>query len=191
MALLTRTTKKPISFTINLVPKDPFFDTILGKSLKWALSVGRYIVIFTELIVILSFVTRFSLDRQVTDLNSAIEQKKTVIQSFGTLENDVRTTQDKIDNYLQIEQQTNIAEIFPALTEITPRTITLNQLIIKPGEISFNGLSNSQDALNTLITNIQLSPNFTNVSVNKIESSKDEAGLEFAIQANTSLQSEL
>lgn len=187
MALFDTAKKPPITYKINLVPKDPFFDTILGKSLKWALSVGRYIVIFTELIVILSFVTRFSLDRQVTDLNGAIDQKKTVIQSFGNLENNVRTTQEKIDNYLQIEQQTNIAEVFPALTEITPRSITLNQLIIKPGEISFNGVSSSQDALNTLITNIQISPNFSNVSVNKIESSKDEAGLEFAIQANTTL----
>lgn len=179
---------KPVSFKVNLVPKDPFFDTLLGKSLKWALSVGRYIVIFTELVVILSFVTRFSLDRQVTDLNNTINQKQTVIQSFGDLEDNVRITQDKIDNYLQIEQQTNIAEVFPALSEITPRSVQLDQLIIRPGTISFSGLSSSQEALNTLITNIQISSTFTNVAVNKIESSKDDSGLLFSIQANTNLE---
>lgn len=180
--------KKLITFKINLVPKDPFFDSILGKTLKWALSVGRYIVIFTELVVILSFVTRFSLDRQVTDLNNAINQKQTVILSFGDLEKNVRIAQSKIENYLQIEQQTNVAEVFPALSEITPRAIKLDQLIIRSNTISFTGTSSTQEALNTLITNIQLSPSFSDVEVNKIESSKDQAGLEFTIQAKTTLQ---
>lgn len=174
---------KLVTFKINLVPKDPFFSTVLGKVLKWSLSVGRYIVIFTELVVILSFVTRFSLDRQVTDLNNAINQKQTIISSFGDLETNVRVTQAKIENYLQIEQQTNIAEIFPALSEITPPSVRLDQLIIRAGTISFTGVSSSQETLNTLINNIQLSPTFIDVEVNKIESSKDQAGLEFTIQA--------
>jgi Tfp pilus assembly protein PilN len=183
----TKLKKKLVSFKINLVPKDPFFNTILGKTLKWALSVGRYIVIFTELVVILSFVTRFTLDRQVTDLNNAINQKQTVISSFGDLEKNVRIIQAKIENYLQIEQQTNIAEVFPALSEITPPTVQLDQLIIKAGNISFTGTAKTQEGLNTLITNIQLSPAFADVEINKIESSKDQAGLEFTIQARTTL----
>jgi Tfp pilus assembly protein PilN len=183
----TKLKKKLVSFKINLVPKDPFFNTILGKTLKWALSVGRYIVIFTELVVILSFVTRFTLDRQVTDLNNAINQKQTVISSFGDLEKNVRIIQAQIENYIQIEQQTNIAEVFPALSEITPPTVQLDQLIIKAGNISFTGTAKTQEGLNTLITNIQLSPAFADVEINKIESSKDQAGLEFTIQARTTL----
>jgi hypothetical protein len=178
--------KKKVSFDINLVPKDPFFNTLLGKTLKWALSVGRYIVIFTEITVIVSFVTRFSLDRQVTDLNGSINQKEIVISSFGELESNVRTAQAKIDQYLQIEQQINIVDVFPALTEITPRTIKLDQLIIKQSDILISGISPSQESLNILITNIQLSPIFYDVEVNKIASSRDqEQGFEFTIQAKT------
>ena len=77
--------KQPAAITINLVPKDPFFATIPGRVLKWALSAGRYIVIFTELVVIISFATRFTLDRQVTDLNDTITSKEAIINSYGAL----------------------------------------------------------------------------------------------------------
>lgn len=175
--------KLPI-LNINLVPKDPFFESTIGRVLKWALTIGRYIVIFTELIVIISFITRFSLDRRVTDLNGSINQKKNVIQSFGELESNVRTTQFKIDNYKQVEQQTNIAEIFPALSEITPNGVVLDQLTIKSDQISFTGFANSQSVLNTMINNIQYSPKFTNVEVGKIVTNDSSQGLEFSINAN-------
>jgi Tfp pilus assembly protein PilN len=177
--------KKKVSININLVPKDPFFNTYLGKILKWALSVGRYIVIFTEILVIVSFVTRFSLDRQVTDLNGSIHQKETIIESFGDLESNVRMAQAKIDQYLQIEQKITLFDVFPALSEITPRGVELDQLVIKPDSVLLRGTSTSQKALNTLITNIQLSPVFFDVEVGKIETSKEAAGFEFSMTAKT------
>lgn len=171
---------------INLVPSDPFFDTILGKSLRWALSVGRYIVIFTELMVILSFVARFSLDRQLTNLNDAINQKEVIIKSYGDLEENVRVIQAKTDQYQQIEQQTNIVEVFPALTKITPQNIELDELTIKTNKVSMSGRALSQDSLNVLINNFQLSNSFLNISVEHIEAGDSQKpGFSFLINANT------
>lgn len=176
--------KKPAKISVNLLPKDPFYETPLGKILKWALSIGRYIVIFTELIVILSFVTRFSLDRQVTDLNDALFQKQTLIESYGDLENNVREAQEKIDQYQQIEQQGNIAEVFPKLSQITPRDVTLDELVVKTDSVTLSGLTQSQNSLSLLINNIQLSPDFTSVSVDRIETgSPDQPGFFFRITA--------
>jgi len=179
--------KKNISFDINLIPKDPFFATPVGKILKWALSIGRYIVIFTELIVILSFVTRFSLDRQLTDLNDAIAQKKTVIESYGDLEQSVRQIQTILEEYQIVKQQVNITEIFPELTNIIPRDTELNELVLRQDQVSFSGRTITQGSLNTLINNIQLSDRFSNVSVDKIESNSTDSGggFNFVIRANT------
>lgn len=179
--------KKNISFDINLIPKDPFFATPAGQILKWALSIGRYIVIFTELIVILSFVTRFSLDRQVTDLNDAISQKKTVILSYGDLEESFRQIQTVLEDYQLVKQQVNITEIFPELTNIIPRDTVLSELVLRPDQISFTGKTITQSSLNTIINNIQLSDRFSNVSVDKIESNTtdDLGGFNFVIRANT------
>ena len=110
----------PANIEINLLPKDPFLESPLGKILQWALSAGRYLVIVTELVVVISFATRFSLDRRVTDLNSAIHQKQIIIQSYGDLEERVLTVQKKIDSFAQVEQQFNLAEAFPPLSEIVP-----------------------------------------------------------------------
>lgn len=179
--------KKPADVNINLVPKDPFFETPMGKVLQWSLSVGRYIVIFTELIVIISFITRFSLDRQVTDLNESIYQKQTIINSYGDLEANLKEAQQKIEQYKQISQQSNIAEVFPKLSAITPTSIRLDELTIKTETINLAGTAYSNSALSLLINNLQLSPDFFNVSIDKIETgdSKDP-GFHFQIHARTS-----
>jgi len=178
--------KKPAHININLIPEDPFFQTPLGKTLKWALSVGRYIVIFTELVVIISFATRFSLDRQVTDLNETIAQKQTIIESYGDLEQKVRDTQQKADQYEQIEQQSNIADIFPKLSKITPSDIKLDELAIKLDNVTLSGTAYSTNSLNLFINNLQLSKDFFNVNVNKIETGdKKNPGFQFSIKAST------
>jgi len=175
---------KIVSFDINLAPKDPFFETALGKVLKWALSVGRYIVIFTEIVVIMSFVSRFTLDRQITDLNNSINQKQSVIESFGDLEMNVRTAQRLVEEYKQVEQSSEILTTFPALTQVTPPGISLRQLIIRSNQISVTGTTFSQDTLNTLINNITVSPFFTDVEVTKIETDPQQRNsFSFAIGA--------
>lgn len=179
-----------ITVDINLIPKDPFFETVLGKILRWALSAGRYIVIFTELVVILSFLARFTLDRQLTNLNGTINQKTNVINSYGDLEYTVRMAQLRIQQYQQLEQQTNISDVFPALSQITPRDVQLEELVIRPSSIVMSGRVLSQTALNLLINNIQLSPQFNNISVDKIQvGDSKEPGFAFRLSADTKTES--
>lgn len=174
--------KKAIPITINLLPKDPFFETLIGKTLRWALSIGRYIVIFTELVVIISFATRFTLDRQVTDLNDRIHQKETIIKSYGELEDQVRATQMKIDQIKQINQSDSIIEVFPKLSSITPKEIRLKELTLHNDSVNFHGTTLSQTALNNLINNLQLTPEFKNVSIDRIETNqKTEGGFVFSV----------
>lgn len=178
--------KPPAQIKINLLPKDPFFESIVGRSLKWALSAGRYIVIFTELVVILSFVARFTLDRQVTDLNSDIQQKESIISSYGDLEDNFRSAQTKIQTITELDQDTNIVDVFPHISEVTPEGINYDELVIQPTGISAGGSTISQTALNLLITNLQLSPHFFNVSIDRIETQDDQSpGFAFRLRADT------
>lgn len=178
--------KKPAVISINLIPKDPFFHTPLGRALQWALSAGRYIVIFTELIVIISFAARFTLDRQITDLNSTILDQQSLIEGYGQLESDFRVAQAKIENVKEIEQDVNIVDVFERLSEVTPQDVTLSQLSIRPDSILVTGKTLSQSSFNLLVNNLQLSPRFNNVSVSKVESeSSGSPGLNFTITAKT------
>lgn len=178
--------KPPVQIKINLLPKDSFLESVVGRSLKWALSAGRYIVIFTELVVIISFITRFSLDRQLTDINSDIAQKELVIQSYGELEANFRVAQDKIAKIKNLDQESNITEAFPYISEITPEGIRLSKLLITPNRISAEGSTFSQTAFNMFVSNLELSPHFLNVSIDKVESQEDdEAGFVFSLRADT------
>ena len=177
--------KKPVPITINLIPKDPFFITPAGKVLRWALSAGRYIVIFTELVVIASFITRFTLDRKVTDLNSLIEQRRQIILSYGDLEENFRSAQEKVEQYQQTNQEGNITDVFTTLTQAMPPEIVLERLSIYPDIVNIEGLTNSQTAFNLLINNLQLSPQFTAVTVSSIESKAGSEGMTFRITVNT------
>ncbi len=177
---------KVATIDINLVPKDPFFETLLGRSLKWALSAGRYIVMFTELIVVLSFVTRFYLDRQITDLNRSLFQKESVIRSYGDFEDEIRGIQERLSQYDQIEQEDNIADTFPLLAEVIPSGIKLDELVIYPDRVALKGTVLSQKSLNILINNLQISPDFSNVVVSTIESEGlSNSGFLFQLTAQT------
>lgn len=181
--------KKPATININLVPKDPFFHTSIGRALQWALSAGRYIIIFTELIVIISFAARFTLDRQITDLNSDLVANQAAIENYGELESDFRLAQSKIENVEQIEQEVNIVDVFQKLSEVTPQDVTMSQLVITPDSVSITGKTLSQTSFNLLVNNLQLSPQFRNVSVSKVESEDDGSpGLLFNILADTKLK---
>jgi len=181
--------KKPAKININLLPKDPFLVSPLGRFLQWSLTVGRYLVVFTELIVIISFGSRFSLDRRITDLNASILQKKTIIQSYGDLESNVREIQKKTDSYTQVEQKQSLADAFPALSEITPVDVQLTNLTIQPSAVSFSGKTNSTTSLNLLINNLVLSNKFSDVSVEKLTSgTAQEPGFVFKINATVKNQ---
>ena len=62
------------SSRINLLPQEEFAASTLGRILAWILSTFRILVIMTELIVILAFLSRFWLDARTTDLNEEIKQ---------------------------------------------------------------------------------------------------------------------
>ena len=174
----------PVVLDVNLMPKDPFFETAIGRSLKWTVSVGRYIVIFTQLVVILSFLTRFSLDRHVTDLNVTINQQKMAIESYEDLEKRFLFVQAQITDVKQLQQEANLIEIFPLLNETIPTNVILDSLTIKPEEVTFAGIALSQTAFDILVRNVQLSPYFEDATIGDIESrGEDLPGLIFDMRA--------
>lgn len=172
---------KKIKYDVNLLPRDPFFNTRMGRFLNWSLGAGRYIVIFTEMVVIVSFASRFVLDRRVHDLNESIHRKQMVIQSQAEFEQEFRLAQTKISNYQQLEQQSNLVEVFPLLQQVVPDDVRLERLAIRQEGLSGEGVALSNRALNYFISNLQLSPHFQSINVGRIETREgDRAG--FTVQ---------
>lgn len=176
--------KSPTVPHINLLPKDPFFDTIVGKTMVWAISVGRYIIVFTEVIVIMSFASRFKLDRDLTDLTSKVIQKQAVIQSYGDTELRIRALQEKIGIIDNLLSQAENIKVIDRLAVIVPVDVQLTQLSIRPDEIHLSGNSRSSTGIAMLLTAIQKDPSFSSVTVDRIASGESrDPVISFSIRA--------
>lgn len=177
---------KPVKIKINLKPKDPFFDSVIGRVMRWALAAGRHIVIFTEIVVIISFLGRFTLDRQLTNVNGEIRDNESYVESYAQLEKDFRTAQGKIKQIKELNEKESLTAYFDYISDLTPQDISIADLKIMRGQVSLTGSTSSRSNLTLLINNFTLSPQFTDVRVDKISNRSDGIqGYQFSLSAKT------
>lgn len=167
---------------LDLYPEDPFYATPIGKILRWAVSVGRHIVIFTEVIVIVSFFSRFTLDRQLTDLNRQIVQKQAIVESYDTLEADVREIQEQTEDIATILGQQGRYEIMETVQQVTPGDVTYDQISLRREKLNLSGTIRSNRSLELFIDRLKEVPEFESVSITNIQSGDPrDPGITFAI----------
>lgn len=178
--------KKSQKLTINLLPQDPFFDSTVGRILQWSMGAGRYIVIFTEIVVIFSFAARFTLDRQVTDLNEKLYDQIAQLEGLAAQEADFRLAQAQLTEVKKNQEISNILGVFAALNAVVPSDVILNRLSISQNAISLESNALSQSGFITFINNLQLSPQFNTIRVGKVESTgSNQPGFTFSLTAAT------
>lgn len=170
--------------SINLVPKDEFEKSIFGQALKWALTAGRSIVVLTEFVVILAFLSRFYLDRRLNDLNEIIIQKAAVVDSFKEVEDQMRLLQDQLSILTQANSNNiNAASSLSQISSFTPFDTIYSSIELKQDNIKLVGLSGSESGLASLIAALKNSPDFTDISLGDIEFSQRKGGTLFTISA--------
>ncbi len=169
--------------SINLLGDSDMEHTPAGRIVGWAVTYGRYIMIGTEIVVLLAFISRFSLDRKLTDLKEEVSQKQNIIQANTSFENDVRTLQDKLAKIKTITTSspdpTNTLSIFettlPAGVYFQTFDLTNNQLTIQ-------AIAGSTDAFSQLIANLQANNNLTALDFGAIK--RDPLlGIQFTFKA--------
>lgn len=173
--------------TIELLPQEDWQKGKFGRLLKWALTVGRYIVIITELIVILAFLSRFKFDRDLTDLNEKIKQQQAIIQSSTQFEQKFRFLQKQLLNIETLEKerlQTN--RVLTELASLTPIDVYLSDLNITDKEVKLTATALSEGGLASFLNNLKKSPSFDKISLSQVSS-----GIEKEIGVNFQLNSEL
>lgn len=175
--------KKTHPVEVNLLPKDPFSVSPIGKFITWALSVGRYIVVFTELIVILTFLSRFTLDRQLTDLNEDLLAKQALLNSYQKLEQDVRQIQAKGQFITEISQYPKHHPVLEFILDNLNQDITLSNINLNQDRVTISANAYSSTSLSTFVNTIDNHPFFSEVQINQINSSNDDTGIEFNLQA--------
>lgn len=167
---------------VNLLPKDAFEVSFLGKFLKWSLTAGRMLVVLTEFVVILAFSSRFWFDKKLNDLKEANDFKQTTVQSYVETEKEIREVlvrQRAIENFL--ENGLDVSSGLDELRSVLPRSTMLSSVNFTPVGVEIVGLSGSEQALAQTIVAMKKYGETTSVSIKKIEFDQKKGGVEFEI----------
>jgi len=174
---------------ISLLPVEENANSFLSKLLKWVSTVGRVVVIFTELIVICAFISRFWLDRKNSDLSEVIRQRKAILESTKDFETEYSLLQQRLSliktNYASTPEYDNNLK---SLVDSAPDDILFDQITIKTNEqnqntASFTALAFKEDSIVNFITNIALNPDIDTTNVLNIEKKTKEN--KYTITINT------
>lgn len=170
---------------VNLLEKDEFSDSPIGHIVTWAITYGRYIMITTEIVVLLAFVSRFSLDRKLTDLNEAIGQKQAIIEANAPFEDEINRIQTQLTRTktLMASQEAPI-EMLRITKSILPIDVLLESLTITPDKITAQAVAGSTAGFATLMNNLQATKQFIKVDIGEIKK-LSSGGIQFQYTVST------
>ena len=171
------------SAQINLLHQEQFAASTSGRILAWALSTFRIIVIITELVVILAFLSRFFLDAENADLSEEIEQKQGIIVSSAEFEKTFRQTQKKLEIFSQLTAQDRQASgVLSKIALSIPPDVFLESISLNDNSLSLIGLSPNERSIQEFVANLETNLGFKNVNLERIETSfQDPSLMEFSI----------
>lgn len=171
----------PVKKEISLLPDQENNSSLVSKVLRYSTTVGRVVIIFTELIVISAFISRFWLDRKNSDLSEVIRQQTAILQSTQEFEKEYTQLQQKlavIKKYYS--QQPQYKSNLTSLVESTPPDIIYNNLTMSKNkdthgiESSITVIAYQEDSIVNFLTNLIVNPDIKSISLDSIEKkSKD------------------
>jgi len=170
--------------TINLVKKKgtPSLDVFL----HWAITGGRFLVILTETIALGAFIYRFSLDRQIVDLNDLIKQRQQIVAAVSTNEKLFRQVQDSLTQATNLNE--NVLVMPTQLSDIQKlaekNNITITLLNINPNLLHIEFTTGSLDNLKNFINDLEKRKDIKDISIDRIEDRISSAELEAEVSCN-------
>lgn len=168
---------------INLLPQEEFKQSPLGRILHWATTTFRTIVIITELIVIIAFLSRFWLDAKNADLNDVVRQNQTVIASYEDFEKEFRQVQQRIKIFSGLTAKDTLSSFVTKAINFLPEDVKLVSISEVEDSLQVKAASASERSIVQFIANLSADPFFKEVKVtNAVASSENQAIIVFTIE---------
>lgn len=166
--------------SINLLPEQELSGTTRGRLLLWVLSTFRAIVIVTEIIVMIAFVSRFWLDAQNTDLSEEIDAKKKALEATTAFEGEFRKIQNKLLIYGEVTKaDIDNGGLLRKLTNYLPPDAVLTKILVnhEGGSLEIEGISSNEISVKQYIVNLQSTGDFEEVSLMDIRSDLENVNI--------------
>lgn len=171
---------------INLLKKKErnFFDEFI----KWSLTVGRLIIILTEVIALSAFLYRFSLDRKLIDLHDQIKQKQIILDLFKDSEENYRKIQNKLEKSKELAKEAErLNKIYDDISNFSSDLDVSNFSITKDG-LKIDATTQRISFLVDFIKTLRQHEEIKSVSLDRIENKASVGVLGFTITASIKIK---
>ncbi len=163
---------------INLLPEANFEDTTTGRILSWILSTFRIIVIVTELIVMVAFLSRFWLDAQNTDLNDEIERNVAVLNSSKNFEKEFENIQKRLRVFSELTENQGIyTDALHELVSYLPPDLYLTTVTFKGDSFFIEGSTSNEISIQQLMVNLLSTEKFSEISLSELATDTKDTNL--------------
>ena len=166
-------------YKIDLMPKKA--ETLSDRIIYFVLNYLRYIIVLTQLIVIIVFFYRFQIDQQIIDLKDEIEQKKEVIKVAQPLKEEASIIEKRLKKSEEvIKEQDRLINIINYFLSLFPETVYLNTLEIINGDLTASGLAYNPSHLQAFYNLLKKDGQFNTVDFSSIK--KETEGYLFTLK---------
>jgi hypothetical protein len=173
---------------LSLLPDAENPNSFSAQLFKWLTTVGRWVIVITELVVIGAFLSRFYLDRKNSDLSEVVRQQEAILGSTQGFENEFNSLQQRLkmiksfyDSQPQYDQQIAL------LVSSTPDDIIYDDLSISYDKDTQQTRTMAsltafkEDSIVNFITNLMVNPDIQTVTINQIEKKPKENNYSISI----------
>ena len=161
--------------------------TVWEKIFDWIFSVGRYLVVFVEALVLIAFISRFGMDRVRNDLDKKITSSVRTLEFYEeTGKTDTVITSYYIQEGAQtlIENQHKYSILLNDINDIFDGKASVASLSVQEDTVNITASTASVDELKVIEDAFRESSFFSNVSVDlNVRSGQNDIGVSFGITA--------
>lgn len=179
----------PETNTINLLRGHG--ESFLDKFLRWALTIGRFLVIVTETTALAVFAYRFSLDRQLVDLHDKIKQEQAIVFSLRQSEETYRNLQSRLSLVKQTtEQNQRVPTLFQNMISLAG-PVTLTSIAITDKDVKLEVSAHTTADLTKFVNKVKTYKGVTSVSIDRVENKTASALINASITLSFTQKGEI
>lgn len=153
---------------INLISSDEGNSSI-ALLVHWLLSIGRYLIITTEVVALVIFAISVKLTMDKNDLKTSIDTQKQTIDQLATNEDLFRTYQAKLEKISLLQQShSNTASFYADFISLLPADAVLDEIKLDNGRVVLSGNLPNPGSLQSLISSLNSSGKFTDFDITNL-----------------------
>jgi hypothetical protein len=172
----------PSGLNINLLPTDTI-EVNSNSFLRWLLTIGRFVVILTEIVAVGTFLFSIYLSKEKNDLKTEIQDRESQAKVFqycdpqdptAFCEERFLRVQSQIDQIATLRStQVKQNKVVSELLSLLPSEVKLENLELDELKVTFTGTFPAEQQIQTLVESFSKSTKITELDITTLTKEKD------------------